>query len=449
MNRNEEVLALDLKAMLFYVLRQWKSIVIIAVIVALLMGGMMAFKEYKTGVNVDMTADYWVKYQQYQDQLALYRDKVDLTQSKIDALQDYIEHSVLMKTDHRNLYIAKATYYIDSGYQILPENTFQTPDRTGTLTWYYQNYLTDYSIYEEMGLEVGLDAKYLMELVDVKTIDGETLTISVSHPYEYSAKNIMGILKSKLQEVHSYLEESVCKHELNIMMDTCGVYVNDELYDIQQKVYDEMLVHQNNLIKFKGELHTLEENGGPGELNVLTTFIKWVIVGGVLGGVVAVVWFVMLAILNNRVYGPALLRSYFGLPVLGEMLRNGNDKCPIRKLLNKLEGRIPENSPETMRFLAENIKNHHTTGGTVLVCSDISREESEAFVAAMEKYLPEFSFTAAGSLLKDADTLAALRRSDLVLRMVSRDHTKHLSLIKEMQMLRECDKQLLGYVFIF
>ena len=67
MNQYEESIELDLKSLLFYILRQWKSIVIFAVIFAFLMGGLLAFLEYKTGVDMDMTDDYWVEYQQYQD----------------------------------------------------------------------------------------------------------------------------------------------------------------------------------------------------------------------------------------------------------------------------------------------------------------------------------------------------------------------------------------------
>jgi len=448
MNQNEEVIELDLKSLLFYILRQWKSIVIFAVAVALLLGSLMAFVEYKTGVDMDMTDEYWVEYQKYQDQLALYRDHVEVTQSKIDALQDYVKNSVLMKADHRNLYIAKVTYYVDTGYQILPENTYQTPDKTATLTWYYRNYLSDYSIFAEIGEEVGLDAKYLMELVDVHTVDGETLSVSVSHPYEHSAKYIMSILQRKLQEVHDYLADSVHDHKMTIMMDTCGVYVNDALYETQQQVYDELLTHQNNLILYRDELYKLEEDGGPGELNVLLKFILWFVIGGFLGGVLAVLYYFVMGIFLGRVHGPEILRNAYGLPILGEMVRDTASTCPIGKMLNKWEGRIQENTPETMGFLAENIRNHHTSGGTVLVCSDVSREESEAFVTAMEKYLPEFTFTAAGSLLKDADALAGLRKCDIVLRMVSRDHTKNASLVREMHMLRECEKELLGFVFI-
>ena len=57
MNQNEEYIELDLKALLFYAFRRWKPIVVFAVIVALLLGALMAVSEYFTGANPDETVE--------------------------------------------------------------------------------------------------------------------------------------------------------------------------------------------------------------------------------------------------------------------------------------------------------------------------------------------------------------------------------------------------------
>ena len=47
---------------------------------------------------------------------------------------------------------------------------YQNPNKTSTLIWYYQNYLTDYILYEEIGEEIGMEAKPLQLLQDCDTV---------------------------------------------------------------------------------------------------------------------------------------------------------------------------------------------------------------------------------------------------------------------------------------
>lgn len=447
MNKHEEYVELDLKALLFYVLRQWKPIIIFAVVFAVLLGGILSVVEYVTGLKVDEENSYWAEYLEYQDTLALYEDLIETTQTKVDNQKDYIDNSILMKADHRNVYMAKATFYVDTDYQILPENVYQTPDKTGSLAWFYENYLQDYSIYEEIGAEIGIDAKYLMELIATGISNEETIVISITHPYERTARNIMEIFQRELYEVHDHLVKTVGEHSLTKMSDTCGVYVSESIKYIQQSNLDELLVHQENLIDYKKELHALKEDGGPGELNVIFAFIKGVIIGGVVGGVLAVVYYAAMSILKNQVHAPEQLVSGYGIPVMGELIYKNTKPNKIMKLLNKLEGRIPENTEANMHFLAENLRNHCGDAGNILICSDGNVEQSAELAESLKQYFANVEFVPAGNLLKDAFAVQMLSKCDAVLRLVGRDHSANKAIRKELVMIDECNKKLIGFVF--
>ena len=459
MQENEQVVELDLKALLFYILRQWKSMVTFALIIALLLAALMGFLEYRTGLEVDMTNDYWVEYQRYEDQLALYRNQLTTAQGKITTLQDYIDNSVLMSADPQDIYIAQATYFIDTDYKILPENTYQTPDRTGILVSYYRDYLMDYSVYEEIGQIIGLEPKYLTELVKVTTgnsaagknaatVSNEALSISVGHPSEATALIIMTALQQKMDQVYDHLQKTVDQHKVTVMTNTLGSYVSSELSTYQQTTRAELETYQNSILTARQELYKLEKDGGPGELSIPIAMIKGIILGGVLGGVLAFVWFFVLAILQGRVMAPEQLVRGYSLPVLGEVLREKSRKDPIGAMLNKWEGRLPANSADNTCYVAENIRNHSRGASRILVTSDMGKEESAVLAAAVQNHLPEITFVAAGSLLKDAVALKELALCDGVLCMVSRDRTAGSSINKELQLIRECDKATLGFVFI-
>lgn len=449
MIQNDGYIEFDLKALFFYILRQWKPVLIICLAVALLLGSFMAYSEYNTSLAVDMENSYWVEYQQYQDQIAFFEDRVTTTQNKVDALQDYIAHSVLMKTDHRNVYISKATYYVDSGYRILPENTFQDPDKTPTLAWHYKNYLSDYSVFEEIGKQVGIEAKYLMELVEVTIPNGYTLSVSVSHPTKRFSNIIMEIVQEKLQEVHQHLTQTVCDHTITIMLNTSGVYIDEDLNETQQEAYDDLLVLQDDLLSYKQELYTLKNGPAPGELNVVTAFIKWFILGGALSGILVVLFLFMKSILKNRLHATSQLISSFHATVLGEMICSRTILSPVSQKINKLEGCLFKDSEGNIQFLAENIRNHCGSAKNVLICCDANPSLSTAIAEALNKYLSEIRLLPVGDLLTEASALRTLSECDAVVMVAVRDHSRNAILRKMLTLIQSYKKETVGFIVTY
>lgn len=444
---NEDYIEINLKDILFYILRRWKPILAVAVLMALLLGGLKAFKEYKLCLKADGSEAFWEESQNYQDELTLYEDYITATQNKIDTLQFYIDHSILMGADYRNIYEAKATYYIETNYKIIPENNYQDPDKTYTLAWYYHDFLEDYSIFEELGKEMGVDAKYLMELVSVYTVGNNTVALSVSHPDKASAQMILSALQEKLNARYDYLNSTVEAHTLTLMMDTCGVYIDEDLKYEQQSAYDELLSYQDELVELKQELRELKEYGGPGNPNVFVTFVKWFIMGGISGGFLAVMFFFIKAFFVNRVYSPDQLVSSFHIPVLGSTVHGSKKLDVISLWLRKLEGRLEKNSEENLQFLAVNIQNHCDGAKNVLVCSDINAEESSLLVQSLNSRLQDIQLIAAGNLLRDADALRMLAQCDAVLLIVTGDQSFSKNIRKELRLIRECGKSAIGFVF--
>ena len=107
MNQNEEYIEINLKAIFFRVLYQWKKLLVWGIVIGMLLGGFMAFSEYRVITSTEQDTSYHLELQEYQEKLALAQGKVDATQVKINALQEYMDNAVLMKADYRNIYISK------------------------------------------------------------------------------------------------------------------------------------------------------------------------------------------------------------------------------------------------------------------------------------------------------------------------------------------------------
>lgn len=447
MNQNEEYIEINLKAIFFRVLYQWKKLLVWGIVIGMLLGGFMAFSEYRVITSTEQDTTYHLELQEYQEKLALAQGKVDATQVKINALQEYMDHAVLMKADYRNIYISKATYYIDSNYQIMPSLNYQNPDKTYSLAWYYQNFLSDYTLYQEIGEEIGIEAKYLMDLIDIVVANGNTLFMTVSHPTEQFANQIMEILQEKLYEIHEHLNDTIDRHSLTLMLDTCGNYVDESLRDRQQEVYDEMLGHQSDLIKLKEELQTLEEEP-PKEANVLKAFIKWFILGGVLGAMIPAGISVCGTVFRDCVYSSEDLTSRYQKPVFGYVLRQEQNMDPLTSLIRKWEHIANKNSKENNAYLAANLRNHLGSSKNILLCSDVSEAESALAVDALQALLPEQILTSAGSLTNDVNALEALSHCEAVIAVVSASRSHRKEINRAISTISGCGKTLAGFIWI-
>jgi len=449
MIQNEGYIEFDLKALFFYILRQWKISLILGLVVALVLGSFMAYSEYATSLTVDMENSYWIEYQQYQDQKSFYEDRISTTEDKIDALQDYIDNSILMKTDHRNVYIAKSTYYVDSGYMILPENVYQEPDKTYTLAWHYSNYLNNYSTFEEIGAQLGISAKYLMEIVNISLPNECTINISISHPEKQQADIIMAIIQKELQNIQQILENTVAEHTITLMVDTCGVYIDTNLQKAQQDTYEELLELQDNLLSYKDDLYTWKKGPAPGELNIVTAFVKWFILGGVIGVILGALYVFIKSILQNRLHSTSQLTSSYQVVVLGEAVCSKPQLSLFSKKINQLEGCLFENSDNNDQFLAENIRNHCGVHHNILVCCDADPEICNILTQSISKHLYDIQLIPTGHLTKDASALRTLASCDAVLMVAARDISHNEAIRKTMKLVQSYKKEIIGFVLTY
>ncbi len=449
MIQNEEYIEFDIKALFFHILRKWKPLLAWGLIFAFLLGGWMAYSEYNTSVTVDTGSGYWMEYQQYQDQIATYEGHIAVTQAHLDTLQQYMDESILMRLDPRNAYRSKAVYYIDSGYQILPEYTYQNPDKTETLAWYYRRYLTNYTVYEEIATEIGMDTKYLIELVEVSLPNESTLYISVRHPSLEGSVQITDMIQEKIDGATKELSETIGTHTITLMEDSCGAYIDDSLKDIYKQTEEEMMELQDDLLKYAQELREIKEGPAPAELNIASAFVKWFIIGGVLGVVLVVAYLFLKAFTSNRVYDSAQLVSGFHAEVLGEVICSGDKLSPMARRINSLEGCLTENTEGNLEYIAEKIKRRCGDATNIVVCCDTESGVNHVVADKLAQYLPGIHLVPTGNLLKEAAALRALDECDAVVFVAERDASQNSVIKKVMKVLSSYNKELAGFILCY
>ena len=449
MIQNDEYMEFDIKAIVFYIFRRWKPMVIWGLVFALVLGGWMAYGEYKTSLAEDTNSGYWLEYRHYQEQIAVFEDRISTTQARIDTLQEYLDESIIMRIDPRNVYRTKAVYYVDSGYQIMPEMTYQDTNKTTTLTWYYRRFLTRYNVFEEIGSELGLDPKYLTELVEVSQPNESTFCISVDYVDAAGAELIMDMLQDQLGNARKELLDSIADHTLTKMEESSGVYIDDSLRELQKDTAEEILDLKDDLIEYTEELQEITEGPAPSELNVVTEFIKWFVLGGVVGAVLAAVCIFVKSFVGNRVHASSQLMSALHANVLGEVICGKDTLSPVVRMLNSMEGCLTENSEGNLLYLAESIRMNCGNATNILVCCDSESDAATFLVGAVNPYLNGVQLIATGNLLKDASALRQLSQCDAVLMVVERDKSRSNAIRKMLKTIESYQKEIIGFVVTY
>lgn len=447
MRHSEDFIELNPKDLLFYILYRWKLIVLGAVVLAVLLGLFKAYPEYKSSTSSETVASQQEALKSYEEQLAIYSKQIDTINEKIQTQQEYMDTSILMNADYRDVFIAKSTYYIDTYYQILPENVYQDHDMTKTVAWHYRNYLRDYSVYMMLSEQMGISEKYLLELVDISIANDNTLSITVVHPEQAAAEEILDYLDQALLQYRETITPIVEEHSLTQMLHTCGNYISDSWAEQQAEETKQMLSLQEELAEQKKELDQFRKDNAPIAENVLATLSKWFVIGGLAGGVLLVVLFFFVGIFDNRAYAPDYLASHYRIAFLGGVLPEGQKVDPLTGWLRRQAGFLTENSQENYDYLAENLRNHCNNAVDMLVCSDADAETTAALMSALQERLPDFRFCTAGSLIKDARALKHLPGCSSVLLVISGNETRQKQIVKSLEQIRSSEKETVGFIY--
>lgn len=204
---------IDLKDLMFAVLHKWRSILLVAIVAGVLLGGVKAVMTYQSQNDEETIL---AAEEQYEDDLHSYeRNKETMErelgnlQTDIENQQNYLEKSVLMNMSPYDIYEARADIFVKTDYEIMPGMFYQNVDYTDTILQTYQSVMTSVAFLSHIAESTGIDVQYLQELIQIErgsTVVGNTskltnlLTVTVKNS---SKKDAEAVLKKLLEGIES------------------------------------------------------------------------------------------------------------------------------------------------------------------------------------------------------------------------------------------------------
>lgn len=446
MNYNTQDWELNLKDMCLYVLYQWKRILPVGIVLAMLLGGFqgISFLKNRASAGADTPADeaYLEQLEKYEQERAIMEARVSSLENTVSSQTTYLEESPMMLLDPHNSYTATATLYASTDYKILPEMTYQTPDHTNTILSLYEASLLDDATLTEIAAEYGIKVSYLKELVEVEVqMEANLLTVSATYFDEEGAQAILNSLLDALYAVEPQISLVFGDHELSTMLQTVGVRTDDYIETLQKTESDRLLDLSKELLAKQAELAAMTPPAfsaiaGTG----LKDVIVWTVLGLIAGAAMCAVFYCCLFIFGNGVFSSTELHSRLGIRILGSLVPEKKRIDFITRWLRNLEGRSTIDTDNSIALIGVNIHNACSDAKKILITGSVEKDTIREISEKLASLLSGVSFVACGSVLADADALRTLPDCDGVVLVESCKTSNYSTIIKELTCIEDFNR---------
>lgn len=170
-NNSNEVVEIDLKDLMFAVRHKWRPVLVVAIIMAVLLGGAKGPMTYRKQNDPETAKEARVTYQNdlelYEKNKSTYEREMENLRTDIANQQEYLDHSIWINMSPYDVCEARADLFVSTGYQIMPGMEYQNRDNTDTILQAYQSLLTSSAVLEDVAKQVKTEPRYLEELVEV------------------------------------------------------------------------------------------------------------------------------------------------------------------------------------------------------------------------------------------------------------------------------------------
>lgn len=212
-------ITVNLKNLVYRILLGWRMILILGLVCALIGNCYGAYSSYKAKVKKAKQQEETVTVETGTKTLEAAGEDADdkkaeltireikdvdaaikiysLYEERFKELQNYLETSVLMQLDYKNVSTGVVTYYIDEPY-VVEYPVIEVKSYANDIAEFYSLNLLDEKTLERITEESGISAEDIRDLV-VSVANSDIITITVIGPDEETCKKITGVLKERMQ----------------------------------------------------------------------------------------------------------------------------------------------------------------------------------------------------------------------------------------------------------
>ena len=459
--RREYEQEIDLKDLMFAVLRKWRPIVLLAIVFALLLGGFKILKglnQLKDEEYVKQNQEeYEASLEQYESTKTRLEKELGNIDHNIQTQQKYHDESIILNINPYDEYMESATFYISTDYEIMPGMLYQNPNTATSILKGYMSIVQNGDMYNYVigKLKNKIGIRYLKELVKVEPdYTNNMFDIIVIADTEKRAADVMRYIKGSIEASHEKLTEAIGEHDINIVDESSLVTVDLDL-EKKQKDFTNTMDQLDTSLKDKTkELEDLEEPANTllSRRSILKSSIKYAFLGGVLGAFMVVFFICVVFLMSDKLVNEKELKRRYGIMVLGVFRRQEKKRLfsGIDRLIDRMEGTAERELEEAQTFevAAANAGNYIEDSRNVLLVGTVSDGAIAAVQDGLSPLLSGVALSVGGNLGRDAQAIKKAASCDAVIIVEKRNKSGFGEIEQELDVIRSLGKKVLGCIVL-
>ncbi len=424
-------------------LKNWKWILLFGLITGMALGGMKMISVRRSRETTQ------VKYEAYQVQMDAYSssvtsisEQIATTQEKIAVRQQYMNNSIKMQLDPYNTPSAVAYLQInipELNADELGENTYAERKIVSIQRTFYDELLSG-AAFGDLADKYGIETYYLAELIAPwYEVGGNTFRVLVRHNDVETASALLDDVIAFMEEAAEDYQGSLGEFSFTIIGKDADVVIDSDIASYQSNKIAEVTSLQSTMSSLQTSLASLQapETVEPyNKVTLLVNGVKFGVIGLVLGIILAMMFFVVVVIGKGVILEPEEI----------------DEKYALRNLTSGL-GTKKKKISEGADFALAQIENLviDTKIHTIALVGTVTAEKLERLssvlveIAASEK--TALTFVSAGRIDVSAEAVRKLKKCDAVVLVEELGKSKHTSVCKEVEILLESGKDVLGTIY--
>lgn len=457
MDNNVYEQEIDLKDLMFAILHKWRPIILMAIVLAILLGGYkfggglikQQNEEYVAEAEESFTEE---KNTYTKTKTSLEREITNIT-ANLESQEIYVENSILMKINPYDKWVASADIFVKMiEPQELQGITFSSVDFADSVVKAYASSIQKGNSLASLSKKKDIDLNYLKELVSVGT-DYSSNMISVTTTYtdKKGAQEILYAILSSLESMYPEVKTQLGDHVISVMNENIGSITDSDLANRQTNNTNNVTSLQTSLEEKQKALEELEEPIAPVALSksaLLKSGIKYAFIGGALGMFITIFWVCVVFLMSGKVNSASELKSRFGVKILGVFTHPTEKRAfsGIDNWLDRLDGKEIWPEESVFDMITVNIKNYLEGNRTLLLTGTVDSGRLENIAKELKIRLPELEIEIGADMNHSAETLQMLPQYDAIVLLEECGKSKYSAIQQEIETLYNVKKSIIGCI---
>lgn len=340
-NKYDEV---DILNIVWSILRKWRMLIILMVIGGVLLGSLKAYKDIRyindNSAQAKELAEYNKALEEYQAEKDRLEKKKAYDEKSIRQLEYEEENCYILTVDPYKVNKRTVLYYIDSGYEIMPDLSYQNINYNTAIANIYNTALqnTDFDFIIRSGddnktLMNPVNASVKFQLIDtVVETSGSILKITITGLDEDKMLKLSKEIDTIISELHPIICERITDHTITVIDIKDAIVAEPSIKSIQDvfstkrdQLYTDIENINKNLEELKEPTYTEPR---------FRISLKWVLFG-CFGGVLIGAFLVFIKAVSGKALCVNDYKQRYNSAILGTIETKNNtrfDKWLLRKI---------------------------------------------------------------------------------------------------------------------